>query len=66
MILKNKQINNRAFGSGAENWNSQSRMNGNSEQQIKTLKSQITELRKYISKLEVEAAGQTIKFNPKR
>jgi len=31
MILKNKQINNRGFGSGVENWNSQSRMNGNSE-----------------------------------
>ena len=57
MILKNKNINSKGFGNGVENWNSQNKNSANSEEQIKNLKGQILELRKYISKLEVEAAG---------
>lgn len=65
MIVKNKQLNGRGFGSNIENWNGQQLSNQASEEQIKNLKGQIQELRKYISKLEVEAAGETIRYNPR-
>jgi hypothetical protein len=69
IIVKNREINSQEFGSNRENVNQFSRQrqinNRESEDQIKTLKAQVQELRKYIAKLEVETAGESVRYNPR-
>ena len=71
MIIKNRELNeetSRGFGSNIENWNntfSGSSAHKNYEEEIRSLKNQLQELRKYCVKLEVEAEGETAKLNPK-